>query len=97
MMAEVRFSPEAQADLIELYSYIADRSSAKTASSFVDRIEQCSQGLSIFPERGTSRGDLRPGLRTLGFERRALIVFLAKPDRVLILRILYGGQDFAYA
>jgi len=39
------------------------------------------------------RDDLRPGLRILGFERRAVIALQVTADRVMILRILYGGRD----
>ena len=47
----------------------------------------------MFPKRGARRDDLRPGLRILGFERRAVIALQVTADRVMILRILYGGRD----
>ena len=47
----------------------------------------------LFPDRGTRRDDLRPGLRVLGFERRAVIAFQITATTVTILRILYGGRD----
>jgi plasmid stabilization system protein ParE len=50
-----------------------------------------------FPERGTRRDDLLPGLRTIGFERRVTIAFVVTPDTVLIEGIYYGGQDFEAA
>jgi toxin ParE1/3/4 len=43
----------------------------------VGRIETYCFGLTDFPERGTMRDDLWPGLRTVGFERRATIAFTA--------------------
>jgi toxin ParE1/3/4 len=89
----VTFSPEARADLLELYDYIADHSGAARALNYVERAEQRCLRLATFPERGTSRDDVRPGLRTIGFERRVLIAFQAGPDTVVILRILYGGRD----
>jgi plasmid stabilization system protein ParE len=49
--------------------------------------------LSVFPEHGTRRDDLRPGLRILGVERRAVIALQVTADTVTILRILYGGRD----
>jgi hypothetical protein len=36
---------------------------------------------------------LRPGLRIIGFERRVTIVFHITKERVIMDRILYGGQD----
>ena len=47
--------------------------------------------LAVFPNRGADRDDLRPGLRILGFERRAVIAFHIATDTVTILPILYGG------
>ena len=47
----------------------------------------------MFPDRGIKRDDLRPGLRILGFERRAAIALQVTADSVTILRILYGGRD----
>jgi toxin ParE1/3/4 len=89
----VEFSPEALADLLDLYDYIAMHDGAERAIGYIDRIEDCCRSLSSFPERGISRGDLRPSLRILGFERRAVIAFHITTDTVTILRILYGGRD----
>jgi plasmid stabilization system protein ParE len=50
-------------------------------------IEECCRGLSVFPDRGAARDDLR----ILGFERRAVIAFYVASDRVAILRVLYGA------
>jgi toxin ParE1/3/4 len=50
--------------------------------------------LETFPKRGTQRDDIRRGLRTIGFERRATIVFQVTNKEVVIVRIFYGGQDF---
>jgi len=53
--------------------------------------------LTPFPKRGTRRDDLGPGLRAVGFERRATIVFRVEKDAVDIVRILYGGRDLEMA
>lgn len=50
--------------------------------------------LAHFPERGTKRDDIMPGLRTIGFERRATIIFRVLKTRVEIVSIAYGGQDY---
>ena len=79
--------------MIDLYDYIAERDGAERAIGYIDRIEECCRSLSVFPDRGTRRDDLRPGLRILGFERRAVIALHIQADTVTILRILYGGRD----
>jgi toxin ParE1/3/4 len=94
---KVEFSPEALADLLDLYDYIAARSGAERAMSYLDRIEDCCRSLTTFPERSTGRDDPRPGLRVLGFERRVVIAFRLTADTVTILRILYGGRDLGAA
>jgi toxin ParE1/3/4 len=91
---EVSFRPQAEADLFGLYRYIAQQSGTAVAGAYVDRIEAACLGLETFPERGTRRDDLRPGLRTMGFERRATIVFQVMDREVIIVRIFYGGRDY---
>jgi toxin ParE1/3/4 len=36
------------------------------------------------------------GIRTMGFERRATIVFRVKAREVVIVRIFYGGRDYEH-
>jgi len=87
------FSPEAQADLLSLYDYIADQSGEARAIAYVEQIEAYCRGFVTFPKRGTRRDDIRDGLRTVGFKRRLTIAFHVEPDRVVFDRILYGGRD----
>jgi len=94
---EVVFRPRAEADLSELYGYIAAEAGLPVAGAYIDRIEAACLALETFPERGTRRDDIRPGLRTLGFERRATIVFQVLDREMLIVRVLYGGQDYLQA
>jgi len=93
----ITFRPHAEADLFRLYDYIADESGHEVAGSYIDRIEAACMALESFPERGTRRDDLRRGLRTVGFERRATIAFEVKRTEVIIVRVFYGGQDFERA
>jgi toxin ParE1/3/4 len=93
----VGFRPRAQADLFALYSYIHLQAGHKIAGEYVDRIEAACLSLGNFPHRGTRRDDIRPGIRTMGFERRATIVFRVRKTAVVIVRILYGGRDYSLA
>jgi plasmid stabilization system protein ParE len=56
-------------------------------------VKQC-DSLKTFPNRGTQRDDIRPGLRVFGFRRRVAITFDVTDDLVTILGIFYGGQRF---
>jgi toxin ParE1/3/4 len=91
----VSFSPEAEKQLLKLYTYIADAKSASVAEGYVSAIVEFCQGLGEFPHRGTARDDLRLGLRIIGFRRRVTIAFAVdKDDRVTIVGIFYGGRDY---
>jgi toxin ParE1/3/4 len=94
---KVHFRPAARPDLFSLYGFIAPHSGRGRAGHYIDRIEAACQRLATFPERGTRRDDLAPGLRIIGFERRATIMFRIEPDRVEIVRVLYGGRNIPRA
>ena len=93
MKRQVIFAPEAQDDLFSLFSYIAEQSGPSTAIGYISRIENYCLGFDIASERGTTRNDIRPGLRIAGFERRITIAFHVEAESVTIDRILYGGRD----
>jgi toxin ParE1/3/4 len=91
---EIYFRRKAEADLFALYEFIASNAGLTVAGDYIDRIEAACTALAIFPERGTRRDDLLPGLRTIGFERRVTIAFRVLKTRVEIVTIAYGGRDF---
>ncbi len=93
MTREVVFAPDAQADLVDLYDYIAPRGGHERALAYVERIQATCVSLGPFPERGRRRDDIRPGLRVTGFERRITIAFHVTTGQVVIDRILYAGRD----
>jgi toxin ParE1/3/4 len=65
--------------------------------AYTRRIREYCTRLVDFPQRGTRRDDLRPGIRIVGFEDRVGIAFYVLGDRVEIARILYGGRDLESA
>jgi toxin ParE1/3/4 len=87
------FAPEARDDLRGLYLFIAERDGEDRAMAYIERIEAHCRGFADFPERGTRRDDLLPGLRITGFERRVTIAFHVSTDTVTVDRILYGGRN----
>ncbi len=90
---KILFRPRARRDIIALYRYIAKESSPRIAANYVGRMEKACLSLASFPQRGPAVPSHLSGLRTMGFERRATILFCVLEDRVEILRIYYGGQD----
>ena len=93
MTHEVIFAPEAQAELLKLYDDLAREAGPEVAYRYTDRLHAYCLSFATFPERGTRRDDLRPGLRVTGFRRRVTIAFHVTARTVVIDRLLYGGRD----
>ncbi len=93
----VVFAPEAVEQLEELEAYIADAASAAVAARYVDAIVSYCETLQTFPLRGAQRDDIRPGLRVTNYKGRAVIAFTVGDDRVSIVGVFYGGQDYETA
>lgn len=89
----VVFAPEALADLLRLYEIVSEASSPERAYAYVESLRSHCSGFAEFPERGTRRDEVRPGLRTVGFQRRVTIAFHITAETVVIDRLLYGGRD----
>lgn len=91
---EVVLDAEAEAQLEDLFLYIAQDASFEIAERFTDAIlEQC-EALSQCPNRGTPRDDIQPGLRTIAFRRAVTIAYVVGEDRVEVLGVFYRGQNF---
>ncbi len=93
---QVVFTRSAEGQLNELYSFIAENGGETSAETFVGGIVADCLSLSMFPERGTRRDDIRQNLRVKGYRRRVSIAFSvdAASALVVIHGIFYGGQDF---
>jgi plasmid stabilization system protein ParE len=91
----VRLSPEAQTDLVHIHGYVEERAASTViAERYIQRIATFLASFETFPERGTVRDEIRPGLRIVGFEHAISVAFVVGQDDVTILRILAGGQAF---
>ncbi len=97
MSYTVVFTPEAEAQLIELYGYIAAEASPEIAARFTDGIVTYCESLRTFPARGNRRDDIRLGLRVTSYRKRVAIAFHVDEDRVNIIGVFYGGQDYEAA
>ena len=94
MRYRVLLHSKAEEELNALYDTIAGNAGPTTAWNFVSGIRTFCAQLSDFPERGTERADLIPGLRIIGYRRRVSIAFAVEVDTVIILGIFYGGRNF---
>ena len=94
---KLAYRPSAAADLQDIYLWLREEAGAEAAFDYVWRLHTACRGLCNFPGRGSPRDDLAPGLRTIAFERRAVIAYLVQPGTVRIVRILRRGRDIGHA
>ena len=89
----LEFAPEARADLIAIGDWIAQDNPTR-AESFIEELAGAASVLTDQP-RGFP---LVPRYEHRGVRRRAwrdyLIFYAVDPDRVFVLRILHGAQDY---
>jgi len=96
----VHFVPEAQDQLDAIEDYIALVSGCPvTAANFVDGIVAYCESFETFPERGTRRDDLLPGLRMTSYRKSTMVAFRVDTDAqvVAIIGVFHGGQDYEAA
>lgn len=90
-MRRLVFSPEAEADLIDIATFIA-RDNVVRARSFLAELEDRCGGLLDFPDKGRARPELAEGLRSL--PHGAYVIFYTPGGaEVRIERILHGARD----
>ena len=93
MSYEVELRPSALDDLRAIYDWVADHSDEAAAAAYRDRILQACMRLIDFPNRGSRRDHLLPGLRAVSFQRRAMILYLIEGPKVVMVRVLHHGRD----
>ena len=88
-----RVAPEAEADLDDIWCYIARKSgSLEIADRFTEFLSDRFYLLANHPYIGRRRDhELRPGLRSFPV-RDYIILYRIEEDVVLILRVLHGSR-----
>jgi toxin ParE1/3/4 len=92
---QVRLSEPAYEDLAGIWTWIASEADVNTADAYSVRLRGFLARLDDFPRRGAPRDDLRPGTRSLVFERTIIIFYRIDVSVVTILRIVHGARDQA--
>lgn len=91
----VAYRPAALYDLEEIYRGIARASASHdVATGFVTRILARCLKIGDAPHAGRPRDDLYKGLRTVPFDKVAVIAYLVEPKCVRIVGVYYGGRDY---
>lgn len=89
----VLISAKAEEQLRAIQLIVARRDGPPAARRFIDRILTEIGKLEIFPERGTVRLELGPGIRVIGVHRSIDLAFVVHAEFVEVLRVTYAGQQ----
>ena len=90
-MARITRRSEAEADVIDIWGFIAEDSITE-ADRWVDRLDERLQLWATQPMIGRARDELAPGIRSMAFGR--YVVFFAPiHDGIDIVRVLHGSRD----
>lgn len=90
----VIYRPEAVSDIFDVDRWVHSVSlDPVTAQRFTDRIWATCEKIGNAPLGGRPRDDLLPGLRTVPFEKKAIIAYRVDGETVEIVNVFYGGSD----
>ena len=93
MTERITWSSAALTDLVNLFDWIAERAGIDTAEDYTIQIEAHVDKLLIFPNRGTPRDDLQPGLRSIVYRKRTIVFYRTDETQIEIIHIAHGGRD----
>jgi len=83
--------PLAEADILEIWDFIADDSLA-AADRWVDRLDEQFRMLAAQPMIGRAREELAPGVRSFPFGRY-VVFYMPMDDGIDVVRVLHGARD----
>ena len=90
-MSRVTRRPHAEADILEIWGYIAE-DSVVAADRWVDKLDEKFALWATQPMMGRVRDELSPGIRSLAFGRY-VVFFQPLPDGIDVVRVLHGSRD----
>ncbi|PIP01112.1 Plasmid stabilization system protein [uncultured Pleomorphomonas sp.] len=91
-MAEVVYSRQARADMLDVWLWIAETSGATMADTLIERIERRVSMLANHPEMGPVRPEIAEAARVLVSERW-LVLYCIDEMLVRIVRVVDGARD----
>ena len=89
---QIVWSPAANDDLEQIWTYIAQEASAKRADDQVIKIVEICRSLSDWPHSGRARDDITPGVRSIAVAPYVLFYRIGS-EAVEIVRVLDGRRD----
>src|SRR5512135_682612 len=91
-VSKVLRRPEAKADLIEIWLYIAEENPA-AAEALLESINDKCRTLATSPLMGRTRDELHPGIRSFPVGH-CVIFYQPIEDGIEVVRVLHGARDF---
>jgi plasmid stabilization system protein ParE len=94
-MPRILRSPLARADLLDIWTWIADDASPRTADAYLARLYAAFDRLAALPRSGRVRTEFEGAPRS--FVVWPCVVFyepLADDDGIVIWRVLHGARSF---
>jgi toxin ParE1/3/4 len=86
------WSPQAEEDLLDIWSFVAQESSAETADKLLREIDHACFALGAWPEYGRVRNEVREGLRSVRVNRY-VVFYRVKKSAIQIVRVLDERRD----
>ncbi|WP_425568676.1 type II toxin-antitoxin system RelE/ParE family toxin [Pontibacter saemangeumensis] len=92
-MVLYQLSPAAEADLTEIWLYLAENGSEQAADRIIDEISATCRHLAQSPLIGRARSELRKDLR--GFPARTYLIFydVVAANHIVVRRVLHQRRD----
>lgn len=90
-MARVDYSPQADRDLHEIWSNIAD-DNRPAADRLIRSFDDVFRMLADHPHAGRSRNELQPGLRSHPV-RNHLLFYRPQANGIEVVRVVHGARD----
>lgn len=90
-MPRITRRPLAEADILEIWDYIAEDSLAE-ADRWLDALDEKLSLWATQPAMGRRREELAPGIRSFAFGRY-VVFFQSLPDGMDVVRVLHSSRD----
>jgi len=90
-VARVTRRPLAEADIFEIWDYIAD-DSFEAADRWLDQLDEILQLIATQPMMGRAREELEHGLRSFPFGRYVTF-YMPTSNGIDVVRVLHGARD----
>lgn len=83
---------QAEADLLEIWLYIAEEGGLPAADRVLLSVDQKCQALAGSPGMGRRREELAPGLRSFPVGNY-VVFYRVREDAIEVIRVLHGARD----